>query len=139
MIVLPLPVGATRIMRAFAVRAYDQIRAMMSALIRAHTRSCGTRSRPRKFQAGACALNRGEHGAQPVVLDQAIAMAGVDQALADLVIVELAARDQLKQPESRAVKRGVARARQRRGEAPISRIERGPAIGIRRKSPSAAF
>ena len=46
------------------------------------------------------APDRRDDGAQPVVLDQAVAMAGIDQALDDLVAVELAAGDQLKQSES---------------------------------------
>lgn len=57
-------------------------------------------------------------------------MAGVDKPLDDLAIIEFAAGDQLKQSESGAVKRIVARAGKRSGEARDLGIKRGLAIGV---------
>ena len=43
--------------------------------------------------------DRCDNGAQPVVLDEPIAMARIDEPISDIVPVELSAGDQLKQTE----------------------------------------
>ena len=53
----------------------------------------------------ARALDRGANGGKAVVFDQAIAVAGVGQALDDLGVLELAAGDELEEPEGAAVER----------------------------------
>ena len=67
--------------------------------------------------------------AQPVVLDQTIAVAGLDQPLDDLIAIEFAAGDKLEEPEGAAVERMVARAGERCGECFDLALERGPAVG----------
>ena len=48
--------------------------------------------------------------AQAVVLDEMIAMAGIEQALDDLITMQLAPSNELMQPEACAVKRVIPSA-----------------------------
>ena len=130
MIVLPLPVGATRMMRrllfARAIKLGDDVASGTGA-----ARSCGTRSRARIFQAGARAAGSSRATERsPSSLTRPLRWQASIRRSTTSRIIELAAGDQLKQSESRAVERAVARAGQRGGEARDLGIERGPAIGI---------
>ena len=79
--------------------------------------------------AGAAADGR-QHAAQPIVFDQAIAVAGLDQPLADLIAVKLTAGDQLKEPEGAAIECMVATAGWRCGECFDLAFERGVSVRI---------
>ena len=104
MTVLPDPVGATSMMRRLPAARSRLKRGNGFTLIWAQARSCRTAARTWIGKPGTIGAAYGRlDGPQAIVFDQTIAVAGIDQPIDDLIAIEFATGDKLKQTKCRAV------------------------------------
>ena len=82
------------------------------------------------LKAGPGAGDGCQNGAQSIVLDQAIRLAGFDQPILDQRLIEFTPSDKLEQPESDAIQEMVAVAGRRCCKVRDLAIERDAAVCV---------